>query len=116
MWSGKLARLLNQTLYSKKMKECLVKRWGGLIANKNSQIALLRVLWPILQALEKMWEKGDDLTHRLQIVYQTYWHLQMVDAFTGGIKFYVHIVSVYSAGTSRISHGLPRKSLYWSII
>lgn len=45
-------------------------------------------------------EKEDDLPHRLQIAYKAYWHSQMVDAFTGGIKFYVYIVSLYSAGTS----------------
>lgn len=47
-----------------------------------------------------MGKKEDDLTHRLQIAYKAYWHLQMVDAFTGGIKFYVYIVSLYSVGTS----------------
>lgn len=57
-------------------------------------------------------KKKDDLTHRLQIAYKVGWHLQMVDAFTEGIKFYVYIVRVYSAGTSRKSHGLPRKSPY----
>lgn len=45
-------------------------------------------------------EKEDDLPHRLQIAYKAYWHLQMVDAFTGRIKFYVYIVSLYSAGAS----------------
>lgn len=53
---------LNQTLYSEKMKEYLVKRSGGLKAKKNLQIALLRILWPILRALEKIWKKEGDLT------------------------------------------------------
>lgn len=39
---------LNQILYSRKMKECLVKRSRGLKAKENLQIALLRILWPIL--------------------------------------------------------------------
>ena len=77
---------LNQTLYSKKMKEYLVKRSGGLKAKKNLQIALVRVLWPIISALEKIWKK-EDLTHRLQIAYKACWHLQMVDAFTGESSF-----------------------------
>lgn len=102
---------LNQILCSMKMKECLVKRSRGLEA-KNLKIALLRVLWPILQALEKIWKKEDDLTHRLQIAYKVSWHLQTADALTGGIKFYVYIVRVYSAGTSRKSHRLPRKRPY----
>lgn len=52
------------------------------------------------------------MTPRLQIAYKAYWHLQMVTAFTGEIKFYVYIVNVYSAGTSKKSYGLPKKSPY----
>lgn len=102
---------LNQILCSRKLKKCLVKRSRGL-ETKNSKIALLGVLLPILQALEKIWKKDDDLTHRLQITYKVSWHLQMADALTEGIKFYVYIVRVYSAGTSRKSHRLPSKRLY----
>lgn len=69
------------------MKQCLVKRWGGLKARKNLNTVFPRVLWPILQALEKIWKEEDGLTQRLQIAYKTCWHLHMVDASTGKSSF-----------------------------
>lgn len=49
---------------------------------------------------ENMGKKRMTLLTGCKLLIKAYWHLQMVDAFTGGIKFYVYIVSLYSAGTS----------------
>lgn len=80
-----------------------------LKAKKNLKV----VCGPYYKVLKKIWgKKRNGFTHKLQIAYKAYWHLEMVDAFTRRIKFYVYIVSIYSAVTSRKSHGLPRKSPY----
>lgn len=49
-------------------------------------------------------KRRNDLPQGLQIAAKP-----LVNAFTGGISFYVYIVSIYLARTSRKSHELPRK-------
>lgn len=100
MWSGKLARVFksdslpqeNKGMFSQKIRRPWSKEEFINSFTKDSVAHTT--------SIRENMEKEDELTHKLQIAYKAYWHLQMVDAFTGGIKFYVYVVSLYSAGTS----------------